>query len=71
MLKDGHLLIFDFSIPLETFEQLVHDTKQFLGNSVKRVTGFGHLGISYNKSKLIQVFAHYFIGYLQVMVISI
>lgn len=44
MLKDGHLLIFDFSVPLETFEKFVQDTKIFLGNSVKRVTGFGHLG---------------------------
>ncbi|OXA50134.1 D-2-hydroxyglutarate dehydrogenase, mitochondrial [Folsomia candida] len=44
MLKDGYFLIFDFSVPLEIFEKFVQDTRAYLGASVKRVTGFGHLG---------------------------
>lgn len=45
-MKDGHLTVYDFSIPLESFNDMVEETRGHLGPLAKRVTGFGHLGIS-------------------------
>lgn len=46
LLKDGHLTVYDFSIPLESFHEMVEETRSYLGPMAKRVTGFGHLGNS-------------------------
>lgn len=46
LLKDGHFYCTDFSIPVEDFDQLVIDTRNYMGSDIKRVTGFGHLGDS-------------------------
>lgn len=46
LMKDGHLTVYDFSIPLESFDEMVEETRGHLGPLAKRVTGFGHLGDS-------------------------
>lgn len=44
MRKDGHVFIYDITVPLEKYYDIVEETRRHVGTKSHRVFGFGHLG---------------------------
>lgn len=44
MRKDGHVFMYDITVPLENYYDIVNETRRHVGAKSHRVFGFGHLG---------------------------
>ena len=44
LLKEGYVFKYDFSFGINNFYKLVELTREYLGDSVHRTCGYGHLG---------------------------
>lgn len=44
MRKDGHVFMYDITVPLDKYYDVVDETRRHVGRKSHRVFGFGHLG---------------------------
>lgn len=44
MRRDGHVFMYDITVPLEKYYDVVDETRRHVGSRSHRVFGFGHLG---------------------------
>lgn len=49
MRRDGHVFMYDITVPLEQYYDIVDETRRHVGRKSHRVFGFGHLGCCYYK----------------------